>query len=182
MREKKGSYQRSFLTREDGVSAIEFAILTPIFILVLIAIVEFGSAILIRIEINSRISSISNYFTISGQRTYPEDLISELLNAHGGAAIQNISLNINNSIFSELGNGGFQYNSTSTPPSNCYCPSGAQDNITWGSPVSCGNTCPSGSRAGRYVLVSMEGRQPLLFGRFIPENSVARTDAFVKID
>lgn len=182
MKIKKINDANSFLREEDGVSAIEFAILTPLFILVLIAIIEIGSAIFVRIDINSRIASLSNYFTISYSPETTESELTYILNAHYGAGIRSIGLNINYSISAMLDGDGFQSSSTETPLSNCYCPSGAGSSVIWGAHTDCGTVCPNGSRAGRYVLISIEGRQIFLFGRFLPANSLAVSNVVVKID
>jgi Flp pilus assembly pilin Flp len=174
-----------FLKNEDGVSAIEFAILAPIFVLILIAIIEFGSAILIRLELNSRISSIANFLTISGlnisNETAFENALIGLLDRNTAPFIREINLDVNNSVLVQSVAGAVNISGTGESISSCYCPSINDSGFTWGSGTPCNSQCSSGALSGRYIRVSMDGRQFSLFGRFLPQDTTSTVTSLVKV-
>ncbi len=44
---------------------------------------------------------------------------------------------------------------TATNADSCYCPAGSPTSWTWGNAVTCGNDCPGGGLAGKFVTLTL---------------------------
>src|SRR5258708_15407901 len=113
-----------------GVSAVEFALETPILLAIVVALVDLGLAF--------------------GQQTQLEHAVqagAEYASRHSWNG--NSSTDIANAVTSGTGLSGLT--ATPAPSQTCGCPSGTA--IT---PATCGSTCSNGQIAGYYVTVSAQ--------------------------
>lgn len=164
----------AFLRREKaGVSAVEFALVSPVLLLILAGTVDIGGSLKAKFELSSAVSAGSNYALLNGDK----------VTSSGGSALAN---NIMTVVASGLsGNGGgvqvvinngtsvaYDANtSTATqtgPAANadlCYC-TGSSGAVAWGTPVTCGNVCSTGTIAGKFVAITASKPYAPLFGGF----------------
>ncbi|MBN9218427.1 MAG: pilus assembly protein [Mesorhizobium sp.] len=162
----------AFLRREtSGVSAVEFALVSPVLLLILAGTVDIGGLLKARFELSTAVSAGSNYALLNGDK----------VNSSGGSALAG---NITTVVASGLGSngGGVQvvinngaavtYDaSTSTATQTgtaanadlCYCvaSSGA---VAWSTPVACGSVCSSGTIAGKFVTITASKPYTPIFG------------------
>lgn len=164
-----------FLRRETaGASAVEFALISPVLILILAGTVDIGASLKAKFDLSSAISAGSNYSLLGADK----------VNSTGGSTL---AANIMAVVSSGLGSAGgsvqvvinngsaVRYNaSTATATQSgtasnadlCYCPTVSGSTVTWGSSVTCSNACPSGGTAGKFVTISASRPFSPLFGGF----------------
>jgi Flp pilus assembly protein TadG len=160
---------RPFFGNRSGVSAVEFALLAPIFVAILAGTADFGIALRAKLNLNSAVSAGANYALLNADDVTPAsaaDLaanIAKILAADAGNGT--IAVNINNTAMlsvteskSQAAKGG--------DADSCYCPTGSGITMNWGSPVSCGAPCPDGSFAGKFVSLSVSEPFSPLFGGY----------------
>lgn len=164
-----------FLQREtSGVSAVEFALVTPVLLLILAGIVDIGGSLKAKFELSSAVSAGSNYALLNGAS----------ISAAGGsglanniAAVVTSGLDSNRGTIQVVVNNGPTVSvnattSTSTQFGNasnadsCYCPTGSANSLIWGSIMICGSTCPAGGMAGKFVTIAASKPYAPLFGGF----------------
>lgn len=175
---------KSEVAKSDGVAAVEFAILAPVVLLLLLAVIEIGSAIFYRFGVNSAVSAATSFVILSGktsyERSYGEELVRQLM---AEAKIEAAFVNINNSlIVSSSRDGDISVQNLSASSRDCYCPSRQEGEFTWGNSVSCSSPCSEGGSAGKYLHIYGQSRNFLFFGKFFPSGFSAEIDAVVRLD
>ena len=154
---------RPFLRADGGASAVEFALLVPIMLLLLGQMLDFGFNLVMRFSVTQAVSASSNYAVINGTS----------VSSTGGATLAqslatlvptaiDVTVTINN------GPTATRTSGTSGTASNanvCYCPSISGGGVSWGSSVTCGSTCATGGGfAGKYVLITAKQMYTPIFG------------------
>ncbi|WP_417307461.1 TadE/TadG family type IV pilus assembly protein [Devosia sp.] len=140
---------------ESGASAVEFALLVPVMLLILVAILDFGSNILMRLSLTQSLSSATNYALVS----------SDDVSASGGEALagrigslvpvdKDVQISINNGPSYTRSSGVASTGGVTNNADKCWCPTGTAETLNWGSATSCGAACPDGSPAGKYVVIT----------------------------
>jgi Flp pilus assembly protein TadG len=110
-----------------GVIAVEFAIIAPVLLLVMICTIDLGMGIYRQMQVESAAQAGAEYAI-----------------AHGfSASIPNAVVNATS--FSGI---------TASPAPAQFCGCAATSGVT---SASCGSTCPGGAAAGTYVTVSAQG-------------------------
>ncbi|RAZ90648.1 pilus assembly protein [Mesorhizobium hawassense] len=169
-----------FLTREtSGASAVEFALISPVLILILAGTVDIGASLKAKFDLSSAVSAGSNYALLGADK----------VNSTGGGTL---AANITTVVAGGLGSGGgnvqvvinngaaVSYDTTAATATQsgtasnadlCYCPTGSAGSVTWGASATCGSTCPAGGIAGKFVTISASRPFSPLFGGFGVVNS-----------
>ncbi|QKC84519.1 TadE/TadG family type IV pilus assembly protein [Mesorhizobium sp. NZP2077] len=178
-----------FLRRQKaGVSAVEFALVSPVLLIILAGTVDIGGSLKAKFELSSAVSAGSNYALLNGDK----------VNSSGGSALAG---NIATVVTSGLsGNGGgiqvvinngatLAYNATTSTATQsgtaanadlCYCP-GSSGAVAWSTPVACGSICSAGGIAGKFVTITASKPYTPLFGGFgIVSNGNITIQAVVK--
>lgn len=162
-----------FLRREtSGVSAVEFALVSPVLILILAGTVDIGASLKAKFDLSSAISAGSNYALLG----------SDKVNSTGGSGL---AANITAVVASGLGTSGgtvqvvvnngatISYNASTAKATQsgtasnadlCYCPTGSGGSVTWGSSVTCSTVCANGGVSGKFVAISASRPFAPLFG------------------
>lgn len=163
-----------FLRRQKaGVSAVEFALISPVLLVILAGTVDIGGSLKAKFELSSAVSAGSNYALLNGDK----------VNSTGGGALAG---NIATVVTSGLsGNGGsiqvvinngaaLAYNATTSTATQsgtaanadlCYCP-GSSGAVAWSTPMACGSICSGGGIAGKFVTITASKPYTPLFGGF----------------
>ena len=172
-----GALQRAsflrFLSRETtGVSAVEFALVSPILLLILAGTVDIGGSLKAKFELSTAVSAGSNYALLNGANVSSAGgsalannivaVTASGLGSNGG----NVQVVINNGSSTSLNASTSVTTQTGTVSNadQCYCPINSSGSITWGSPMTCGSICSGGGIAGKFVTISASKPYSPLFG------------------
>jgi Flp pilus assembly protein TadG len=157
-------FRNLLATRDnDGVAALEFALITPVFVLVLAGIVDLGGVVSAKFRLDTAVAAASNYVLVNNSQvsstqggTLATNLASIVTGGTGTTMSANVSIVVNNGPSATVVTGGTATSGgTAANANSCYCPTGTPTSLTWGTAVTtCGSTCPSGLLAGKFVLIS----------------------------
>jgi len=163
-----------------GVAAVEFAIIAPLYILLMAGMVNLGTAIYVKMTVDSAITSASTYalskgdsITAAGAATIA-DQIASMLATELGFAEATISVAVNKGATLSISGGVKKTSGNATDADLCYCPSRSGGQIEWGSPATCASPCPDGGFAGKFVAVTAS--RP--FSPIFPVNYLVTTNSF----
>jgi len=178
-----------FRRSRDGVSAVEFAMVAPVFLIILAGIVDVGAVLFVKYRLNAAISAGSNYALVNGQDISQNNgstlavNIARLLAGQGantGASAQAV-VAVNNG--TQIMMSGGTATSTTLPgnANSCYCPAVASSTVNWGSSKTCGSACTGGGVAGKYVIITV-GRpySPMFSGYGIVNEGQVAVSAVVQ--
>lgn len=155
-----------FLRSEGGASAVEFALLVPIMLVLLGVMLDFGFNLIMRFSVTQAVSVSSNYAVVNG----------DSVSASGGATLAqslatlvpaeiDVTITVNNGPSLTRTSGAVATSGTASNADICYCPSTSGGAINWGTSVGCGTACPSGGGfAGKYVAISARQMYTPMFG------------------
>lgn len=169
---------RRLLRDERGVSALEFALVAPVVLLILAAVVDFGTLIHTRTRLEIAASGATSYALAAGQGLKPENaaqLGENTARALLGQMGEGLGLEITlNKSFITSYAGASLHQSGSTNAANlCYCPRRSDTGIEWGEPMACGVACPDGGMAGKFIAVRASlPYRPLFADYGLVENDV----------
>lgn len=155
-----------FLRADGGASAVEFALLVPIMLLLLGVMLDFGFNLIMRFSVTQAVSMSSNYAVVNGTG----------VSASGGAALaqslatlvpaeMDVAITVNNGPALSRTSGTAATSGTASSADKCYCPSLAGAAVNWGSAVTCGSACATGGGfAGKYVAITARQMYTPMFG------------------
>jgi Flp pilus assembly protein TadG len=152
---------RGFLRDRRAASVVEFALVTPIFLAVLGAAVDFGMAVRTRFQLNSALATASSYAIASASQVNSTNgaslasTLATLLSSANQANWACASVNINNGPTATAPSGCTTVASTAASGADSYyCPTGSGSALTWGASYSSATTCSTGSAvAGKFVVL-----------------------------
>lgn len=146
------------LLRRDqrGVSEVEFALIAPILLLLLAAIVDFGSVIYEKMRIENAANAAMTYAMINGQ-------------AFDEAERQGLAANLARLIGSEsqLGGGAQVLIDVNNGQADaCFCPRLSGGGVQWTASASCNVACPDGGSSGKFVYFHVSQPYRPLFANY----------------
>jgi len=158
---------RRFRRDRSGVAAIELAIISPILLLIMVAMVDFGLVLYVRFNLNETVSASANYAIIK----------ADDVSASKGAALAanlveimpanvNVTAVVNNGPTVTRTNGVSSPSGTASAADACYCPTGTGASVTWGGSMTCGAACSGGGMAGKFVTLNASVSHSPLFGNY----------------
>ncbi len=172
------------LTDDAGTSVVEFALIAPVLVLLLLGTVDMGTAIYDRFALNGAVSTAAEYALLNASSvssTGGPALAQSLGNIVGNANSPdsaNAVITVNNGPTATLTAGVLTTGGTASPADSCYCPSPASGGaVSWGSSVSCGSTCSGGGIAGKFVTIAASMQFTSIFGSnsLIPSQTFTTT-------
>lgn len=177
----------AFAAREDGVSAVEFALIAPIFCFLLVGAVDFGGALYVKFNLEGAVSAGANYALVNAAKVnstqgsgLATDLTSIVTNDHA-TNWANATVVVNNGPSSSVTAGAATAGGTASSADSCYCPTKGGTGIAWGSALTCGNTCTGGGVAGKFVtIVATRTYAPMFSSYGIIQNSAISAAATVE--
>jgi Flp pilus assembly protein TadG len=162
---------KRFMGREHGVSGVEFALMAPVFLILLVAAVDFGTSIYERTRIEDAAQASMTYAMGRGQsldtskNAETAQNLERILRARLGDGILS-SVDVNNGAKRS-------YNGTQSTPTGtaaqgglCYCPSLGSGGVNWGTSVACQASCPGGGTSGKFAFISISKPFSPVFGFF----------------
>lgn len=174
---------RRFWRDRRGVAAIEFAFIVPILALIMVAMVDFGLVLYVRFGLNENVSASANYAIVGASS----------VSSTGGATLASnlaailptnvdVTVVVNNGPSVTRTNGSAVAAGTAANANSCYCPTVSGSTVTWGSAVTCGNSCGSGGLAGKFVSINASVSHSPLFGNYgFVQNGTVSTFSMVQV-
>ena len=181
--------------REEGVSAVEFSLIAPVFLLVLAFTVDFSGMVFARMSLNESVAAGANFAMINAQKVsdaegqeLADDIVQLLAAGTGNTDAIQALVSINNgpvaSIgFIEIPGDNFEGGRPSGGSADvCYCPTGQASTIEWGQARQCGTRCPGGGIAGKFVQIDIRrAYSPLMAGLGIAEHGQIPVSTLVQV-
>lgn len=158
---QRGRLAAAFLGDRSGVAAVEFALIAPTLILVLVGLIDLGGMIYTRFQLDAALNAGANYAMVNaasvnstsgaGLASTLAGLVSSGQTTNGN----NSSITVNSGPTASSSGGTVTTGGTASAADSCYCPTGAaSSSVTWGTAQTCGATCTGGGYAGKFVLLS----------------------------
>lgn len=155
-----------------GVAALEFGLLAPVFMIGLAGMVDLGNALVAKFILEASVSAASNYAMVNAAKVSATDgatLANSLglitANARKAGWADSVAT-VNNGPKVTVTSGAAVASGTAANADSCYCPTGSASSLTWGGAVACGNSCASGSTAGKFVLISASHTYTPIFSQY----------------
>lgn len=170
-----------------GVAAVEFAMVMPIFGLLLAGVVDLGNVLYIRFRLDSAVSAAADYVLVNaasvsstGGATLAGNAAT-VVQSSQGASWANATVVINNGPTSTINNGTATAGGTASGADSCYCPTYSGGTTTWGAAMSCGAACSSAGTAGKFVTITASRTYTPVFSTYgIVQNGTISSSATVQ--
>jgi Flp pilus assembly protein TadG len=137
----------------SGVSAVEFALIAPMFGVILAGAIDIGGALYTQFGLNAAVSAGANYAMVNGSSATSTaggslaTTIGDIAASSQGTNWATATVVVNNG---PTNSGG----GTASNADSCYCPTGTSAaSIAWGAALTCGSACSGGGVAGKFVTV-----------------------------
>lgn len=162
MKRREGNISRRWLKRlakeQSGSAGVEFALIAPVFVLLLAAIFEIGLVMRAQFGLISSVSAAANHTlalgdTIDGGSAQN---VAATIAALAAGADRSATVNLNNAVTAHSDHGNIAFQDSGGDVTACYCASRLEGAFSWGSVASCGAPCNDGSVAGRFVEISAQ--------------------------
>ena len=160
-----------FLGDRRGASALEFALIAPIFLLLLAGTVELGGMLYTRFQLNSALSAAASYTLLNGsalsEATAPS-LVANTAAITAGDTNSSVSVTIavNKDYAGTLRNGQLTTSGSPSDADRCYCPTGTGATPDWGTAIACESVCSNGSIAGKFITITAERAYSPMFSDY----------------
>jgi Flp pilus assembly protein TadG len=164
--------QARFFNDKGGVAAVEFALIAPLFLLILVGVADFGGALYTKFSLDGTVAAAANYAiqnSSSVSSTGGSGLAINLANivASGHSANwANAMINVTNGPSATLTAGVITTGGTASNADTYYCPSKSGATITWGASTANGATCANGGLSGRFVQITASRAYAPIFGSY----------------
>jgi Flp pilus assembly protein TadG len=156
---------RAVWRANEGVAAIEFALLATLFLIILAGTVNLGLLLYTASQLDAAVSAgaqyaENNHANLSGLQS----TITTLVDNVNGTNWASSTVNVNNNDF------------TTT---DCYCPTGTPTkNWSWGSKYTCGSVCANGGVAGQFVTIIATPTES--FSAFLPTFGIVKSGSLTR--
>lgn len=164
--------RRFLLEREEGTAIIEFTLVLPILVLLLAMAIDFGAVLHTRFRLNAAMSAGANYAIVHGKRANQLEAvdlardIATLVGNNQGPDWANVSSLVNNGPLVVRDTHGTTESGSAAHIQDCYCLAAYAAAPVWGGAGSCGEECPSGGYAGRFVLIEASRAHNPVFSNY----------------
>ena len=154
---------------DRGVAAVEFALASTVFLVILAGVVDVGSYIYTTAQLDAAVSAGAQYaennaaLVASNAAGLSSD-IAGVVNNTNGTGWATSTVNVNNS----------------NDATGCYCPTGTTGNWSWGGAVTCASACAGGGVAGQFVTITATRNFTSLFPSLGLTPSTIRRSAIVE--
>ena len=179
---------RAALRADSGTAAVEFAMLSPVFLLLLAGTVDIGGALYTKFRLAAAVSAGANYALVQNANVSASGAsslstkIANLLSSSSATATTTGTVVVNNGTTATLNASGTPSTSGSAANADsCYCPTGTGASLVWGAAVTCGNACANGSLAGKFVsIVARQNYTPFFANYGIVQDGAISSSAVVQ--
>ena len=156
---------------ERGVSAVEFALVSPVLILILAGAVDLGGAIYTKFQLDCAVNAAIDYAMVNASSVnstagpaLASTMAALVSNAQGPSAA-NASITVNGGPTSTTGGSSAGAGGAASAANSCYCPSGPPRPWT-GARLDLRRVLQRGRLAGKFVLVQASTAYAPIFSGF----------------
>ncbi|QGM45942.1 TadE/TadG family type IV pilus assembly protein [Methylocystis heyeri] len=150
-----------WLKEQRGTAGAEFALLAPIYLLLMVGTVDVANALYTDFNLSSALTSAANYaltnasqVNSSGGATLAANLAAIVASSHS-TNWANATVTVNNGPAAAITGGVSSTSGTASRADSYYCPTGKLGSLVWNSAYSsAGSVCPSGGLSGKFVVIS----------------------------
>jgi Flp pilus assembly protein TadG len=146
--------------RDRGTAAVELALLSPLLLILLAGIVDFGRVYREEIELSAAVAAAAQYALLnvasinsSGAAALAATLSGIVANSNG-AAWAGVAVTVNDGATSTVAGGVTTGGGTAANANSCWCPTGNATGWSWGVAGTCGTACAGGTLAGKFVSIA----------------------------
>ncbi len=156
---------------DDGVAAVEFAVLAPVFALVFAGMADLGGVLYTQFRLNAAVSAGANYALINASSVNSTsgaslaNTIAAVVENNAGANWANDTIVVNNGPTVTITSGSSASSGTASSADSCYCPT-LSSTIAWGAAATCGSACAGGGLAGKFVTITSSRTYTPLFSNY----------------
>lgn len=159
-------------TDDSGTSAVEFALIAPLFCLILVGVIEIGGILYAKFTLDGSVSAAANYAMLNASNVSSTSgpslatRLAEIVASGHAANWANANIVVNNGPAVTLSGGAITSGGIAANADYCYCPIRNSSGLTWGSAMICGNACSGGGIAGKFVSISATRAYSPVFSNF----------------
>lgn len=182
--------RRGLLGDIRGIAAVEFAILAPVFCLLLAAVIDLGGVLYTKFKLDAAVTAGANFAQVNATNVSSTNgatlasNIATIVETSQGSGWADDGVVVNNGPSTTVTGGTASSSGTASNADQCYCPSGTVGSFTWGSSTSCGTAC-SGSNtgfAGKFVTITASKSYTPIFSTYgIVQNDTISATAAVQV-
>ena len=146
--------------RRDGTAAVELALISPMLMILLAGIIDFGRAYQEEIELSAAVAAASQYALLnaasinSASATIVAATLSGIVANTNGPDWAGATVTVNDGATNAISGGATTASGTAANANSCWCPTGVSANWIWGASAACGSSCAGGTLAGKFVTVA----------------------------
>lgn len=156
------------------MAAVEFALLAPMFCVLLAGVIDLGGVLFTRFKLESAVAAGANFAQMNATNvssTNGQTLasnIATIVETSQGAGWADDGVVVNNGPSTTVTSGSPSNTGTASNADSCYCPSGTVGSFTWGSATTCGTACPGTNTgyAGKFVTITASKTYSPLFSSY----------------
>jgi Flp pilus assembly protein TadG len=143
-----------------GIAAVEFAFLVPVFLVLMMGIVNVGQMLYDYYQLDQAVAAGAQYAALNGANVTSTNgaalatSIATIVEDANGTAWTNDAVVVNNGPSVTVSNGTATSSGTASNANSCYCPTGSAPGWSWGSAMECGASCTGSGQAGKYITVT----------------------------
>lgn len=179
--------RRPFWPDERGASAVEFALLLPVFALLLVGVIDYGGVLYKKFRLNSAVSAGANFALVnatsvssSGGATLASSIAS-IMGISNTADTTQGTIVVNNGPTATFSSGSTVASGTAANADSCYCPTLSGSALSWGSAQTCGASCTGGGFAGKFVtIVARQNYTPSFSNYGLVQNGLISSSVVVQ--
>ncbi|WP_341872086.1 TadE/TadG family type IV pilus assembly protein [Methyloferula stellata] len=178
----------SFRRHRGGASAVEFALVLPLFGLILAGVADFGGALYAKFGLDSAVAAAANYALVNATNvnsTSGASLATNLATILASARATNWATGtvvVNNGPSATVNSSGtVTSGGTASKADLYYCPTGSGASVAWGSSVAQGVSCTGGGTAGKFItIVARRSYNPIFSSYGLVKNGTITAAAVVQ--
>lgn len=174
--------------KTEGNAAIEFAVVAPIFAIMMVGSIDFGALLFARFQLEAAISNDASYAIVHADEidgSNDSDLAKKLALMIAGqytASGTSAMIVVNNGASARYDAEAIKLDGTPSSTAACYCPTGVATTFRWGSQQVCSSTCPDGASAGKYVVITAkQAYAPMFYGYNLVQDGYIYASAAVQV-
>lgn len=162
---------RKLWQRQDGLSAVEFALIAPIFLLLVTAAVDIGALVQDKMRIEDAAQSAMTYAMGHGQpldsakaKELAQNLERILVSRLGSDV--GVTVDVNHGAVRTYAGAKGQDSGNAALAASCYCPTMDASSVKWNDVMACGKPCPGGGGSGKFVFLKISKPHAPIFGGY----------------
>ena len=154
-----------------GVSAVEFALIAPVFLIILAGVIDVGQMMQIRSELNTAVSAGANRVLLNGGglASGTAAAIASDVAFVSAADVPGVTakVTVNNAFSISMTGRAASASGQASVADQCFCPTAQGTAVDWSVPVSCGAPCPkSDEYAVKFLEISVSRPYSAMFGGY----------------